>query len=146
MMLSHKAPYLSGNILFFFRIHFGFQQLIQLFRLFRIHLTVDLFLLLFLHRTAVRCKHCIILIESLHRESIIAYHSQRIKHLAKPCRMSPSRSSHRIYQLIRNDPSGRKNFPDRLFGFRSHLQRCLKMRLNDKLLHTNSRSLLLKLT
>ena len=55
--------------------------------------------------------------------------------------MSPTRSSHCIYQLIRDNPSGRKNLPNRLFSFRRDLQRCLKMSLDNKLFHPDSRSL-----
>ena len=56
MMLSHEPSYLFGGVSILFRVFFiytctdfGFQYLIQFFRLFRSHLSVNLFFLLFLH-------------------------------------------------------------------------------------------------
>ena len=56
MMLSHEPSYLFGGVSIFFRFFFiytctdfGLQYLIQFFRLFRSHLSVNFLFLLFLH-------------------------------------------------------------------------------------------------
>ena len=96
-------------------------------------LSDDLLLLLFLDGSAVWGEDRMVFVESLHGESVIAQHVERVKQPAQCDRVSAAGCGYVVDQLVGDGPAGPLQSADSVNCFRCHLKRCLIVSLDEKL-------------